>query len=102
MLVNPMAASAGTMIARRARLGIVWMIVAVPSTGCSSHRRLVTSTPAGMLKAIPAQQRKQRQLEVRGQIARQEGELLAHAGLSSRSRSTIRAWRVGVSISWRT
>ena len=33
MLCTPRAASAGTMIARSARLGIVWMTLAVPSTG---------------------------------------------------------------------
>ena len=37
------------------------------------------------------EQRQERELEVRGQVARQEGELLAHAGLSSSSVSTIRA-----------
>ena len=52
MLCTSSAASSGTMIASRARLGTVWMTAAAPSTGRSSHRTRVTATPAGRLTAV--------------------------------------------------
>jgi hypothetical protein len=49
----PSAASAGTMIARRARLGTVCTTLAKPSTGPSSARRRVTAMPSGTLASVP-------------------------------------------------
>ena len=50
----PSAASAGTMIASSARLGIVCTTLARPSTGASSARRRVTAMPSGTLASAPA------------------------------------------------
>jgi len=48
------------------------------------------------------EQGKQRELQVRCQIRRQQGELLSHCTLFARRPSTSSAWRRGVLISWRT
>jgi hypothetical protein len=51
-LTPPRAASAGTITASRARLGMVCTTPAKPSTGPSRPRRRVTATPRGTLAAV--------------------------------------------------
>ena len=67
---------------------MVCITLATPSTGCSSQRLRVSSTPAGMLTSVPISSANKRQLQVRGQIAGQQGELFAHGGPAPSSEST--------------
>ncbi len=102
MLLSPSAASAGTISASSARLGIVWITLATPSTGCSSQRLRREQHAGRNADQRADQQCKQRELQMRGQVPGQQCELLAHADpVPSRSSTTL-AWRIGVSISWRT
>jgi len=46
-------ASAGTISASSARLGIVWITPATPSTSCAADLRRVIQIPSGTLMQVP-------------------------------------------------